>query len=90
MSERRNHFWIDRARERTSFWWQPLPDQDKQDLNSRKRTYTHSSHKHQPIQYFSIISPPANSFWAAKLRAQTASPVRVGADKQLRVVFEGR
>ena len=35
MSERRNHFWIDRARERTSFWWQPLPDQDKQDLNSQ-------------------------------------------------------
>ena len=30
MSERRNHFWIARARERTSFWWQPEPNQEKQ------------------------------------------------------------
>ena len=41
MSERRNHFWIDRARERTSFWWQPLPNQDKQHRNPREQTYKH-------------------------------------------------
>ena len=57
MSERRNHFWIDRARERTSFWWQPLPDQEKQDLNSRKRTYTHSTHNTSLANTSQLVAP---------------------------------
>ena len=27
MSDRRNHFWIDSARDRTNFWCEPLPAQ---------------------------------------------------------------
>ena len=88
MSERRNHFWIDRARERTSFWWQPEPNQEKHYLISRKHTHILATMPEQPKLL--KVGTPANSFWVAKLGMQRARPVRMGADEQLRVVFEGR
>ena len=83
MSDRRNHFWIDRARERTSFWWQPEPNQEKQYLISRKHTHTFVTPPEQPILL--KVGTPAISFWVAKLGMQRARPVRVRADEQLRV-----
>ena len=86
MSERRNHFWIDRARERTSFWWQPEPNQEKQYLISRKHTHTYilATTLKQPI--FLKFDTPAKRFWVAKLGMQRARPVWVRADEQLRII----